>query len=436
MFKRLFLVIVLSSIAPAALCDRDDLSFVEIPFEVDLGPVYRRAEALVPRRIEDAASVRYQAWRGPLALSMNGNLMTVVAHVRYRIQARKSVLGDIALKADCGVREPPRQAIVAVSIRLDWSGDWTLRPAYRLFPTRFIDRCRVTPFGIDVTGMVDRGFKDALHASMRDAMGVLSAEVRKIREPIERQWQRLQRPVEVAPGLWLVVDPVGMMMAPPLGQGRRLTFKLGVLSRPRLTTQVPMVRERALPPLRLYMPHRPGMRFDLHVDLDVAQVTDKIGANLTGRAFEIEGRRVTIDRMRLTTAENELIAIIGLGGGLKGELDVRGRPSFDRATSSLRFDDFDYVYRPAVSDPDPDLMIGLYYEPIRLALLERADTLLADSMAELADRLGSAWGTMLASDRGVDLGSIRLANLAIRLREDRIELSGQAVGGPLAVWRP
>ena len=69
-----------------------------------------------------------------------GDLLQVEAHVRYWVQGRKKILGGLDLEAGCGVDEPPRQAIIGVLVQLGWGPDWTLRPRFRVLPTRFIDR--------------------------------------------------------------------------------------------------------------------------------------------------------------------------------------------------------------------------------------------------------------------------------------------------------
>jgi hypothetical protein len=55
---------------------------------------------------------QYRAWRGPLQFTMQGEILTVQAHVRYWIKAHKQVLGTLDLESCCGVDEPPRQAII------------------------------------------------------------------------------------------------------------------------------------------------------------------------------------------------------------------------------------------------------------------------------------------------------------------------------------
>jgi hypothetical protein len=112
------------------------LSVVQVPLELDLAPLSQAADALLPRSAgawprwvdRHGIEVRYRAWRGPLRLEMAGGLLRASAHVRYQLQARKGLLGQLALRAGCGVEEPPRQAVVGLLARLDWGADWVPRP--------------------------------------------------------------------------------------------------------------------------------------------------------------------------------------------------------------------------------------------------------------------------------------------------------------------
>lgn len=128
-----------------------------IPVELDLSPVFSAADRLVSRQTGSphwdewhGVKVRYQTWRGPLAIAMHGELMLIQADVRYRAEGRKDLIGSLAVRTGWGIDEPPRQALIGVAIRRSLAPDWTLRPAFKAMPTRFIDRCEITALDLDV----------------------------------------------------------------------------------------------------------------------------------------------------------------------------------------------------------------------------------------------------------------------------------------------
>jgi len=115
------LVLGMPSLATSAAASNESRpapSILEIPFSLPLQGLYRETERIVPTRVgswrqwrqRHGVDTRYQAWRGPLAFRLSGDTLTLQAHVRYRVQVRKELLGAVAVKADCGVDEAPRQA--------------------------------------------------------------------------------------------------------------------------------------------------------------------------------------------------------------------------------------------------------------------------------------------------------------------------------------
>ena len=129
------------------------VSVIEIPLRLSLDPMIDAAEKVLPtqagkwRSWKDWHGIKskYRAWRGPLSITISGDVLTVQAQIRYWIKAHKKLLGAIKLNASCGINEPPRQAVISMQVRLGWEPDWSLRPRFYLLPTRFLDRCEIDP---------------------------------------------------------------------------------------------------------------------------------------------------------------------------------------------------------------------------------------------------------------------------------------------------
>ena len=135
------------------------VSMIEIPLRLHLEPLIDAAEKALPTQAGNwrnwknwhGIKSKYRAWRGPLHITASGDVLTVQAHIRYWIRARKNLLGAITLKGNCGINEPPRQAVIGMQVHLGWEADWTLKPEFHILPTRFLDRCEMTIANIDVT---------------------------------------------------------------------------------------------------------------------------------------------------------------------------------------------------------------------------------------------------------------------------------------------
>jgi len=430
----LVLALSLMALCPPAASAQERPSLLEVPVELDLSPVFAAAERLVPRqaggpRWQDwhGINVRYQAWRGPLWMELRGDLLLVQAHVRYRAQGRKSLIGDLAVSTGCGVDEPPRQALVGAAIRLSVAPDWTLRPAFRLLPTRFIDRCEITALDIDVSPLVGRAFEQRMREALTSALAELAPAMGELRGAAARGWTALQAPRELAPGLWLAARPEGLGIAPPVGQGRRLETVVGIALRPALTTTEPATASpRPLPPLALFRPAAPGMRFELALDLDLKALSAAVAQRLAGQTIRVRDVALTVDDAELSVAGDRLVLIADIGGDVPGRLDLRGRPALDSDTGAVRFDDLDYLFDS--THPDAELILALFYERIRERLQQLADDALAQGLEAARDALSAQLDGWLAGRGHVDLSALRLTALSVELGEQRVALRGQAQG--------
>ena len=266
----------LALLAPAALAAAEvPISVVQFPVAIDLTGLFAKADAALPTQAGQwprweswhGLEIRYQAWRGVLALAMRGPVILAQAHVRYRLQARKGLIGALALSAGCGVDEPPRQALVGVMARLDWTPDWLLHPRFRVLPTRPLDPCELTLADIDVSPLVGRAFESRLETALGDALSGLAPRLAAMRAEAARAWLGIQTPRELAPGLWLHVQPLGVALAPPRGAEARLETSLWIAARLTLSADAsPAGPPVPLPPLVPYRPLEPGLRFALSLE--------------------------------------------------------------------------------------------------------------------------------------------------------------------------
>ena len=409
-------------------------SLLEVPVRIDLGPAFAAAERLVPRqaggpgwRDWHGVKVRYQAWRGPLLMALRGDVLLVQAHVRYRAQGRKGLIGDLSVNAGCGIDEPPRQALIGAAIRLSLAPDWTLRPAFRVLPTRFIDRCEITALDIDVSPLVDRAFEARLREALGDALREVAPALEELRDGAARGWTALQTPRRLAPGLWLAARPEGLGIAPPLGQGRQLATVVGVALRPVLSSREPPAQSpRPLPPLALFRPVAGGLRFDLALDMDLADLSAEVDRRLAGQTVEVRDVRLVVEGAALSVAGDRLALVADIGGEVPGRLDVRGRPALDAQTGEVGFEDLDFVFES--DHPDAELILALFYERIRERLQRMADEALAQGLAAAKAGLRAQVQGWLSGRGRVDVVGLRLTALSVQLGDARIGLSGSAQG--------
>lgn len=426
---------VLLAVSSSAAAEVPPISVVQVPLELDMAPLLEAAESSLPRQAGSwpawrkwhGIDTRYRAWRGPLSLTMRGDLLHAQAHVRYQLQARRGLIGSIGLNAGCGVDEPPRQALIGVLARLDWAPDWSLHPQFHVLPTRFLDRCEVTVADIDASPLVGRVFEDRMEKSLAQAMHTLTPRLQHLRGEAARAWQGMQSPRELTPGLWLHIQPLGVALAPLRGSGSRVQTAVWLAFRTALTgdsksASVPT----PLPPLMAYSPARPGLSFALALDLDYAQVSAALGKRLAGHVFQARDHSVRLDEISLAAKGEDLILAAELIGDLAGRLTIMARPGFDAATQTLRLEDVDFVFDAA--DPDQGMMANLFYNRIRAGIESEANGLLAERSKGFPSALEAALATGLPPGLAPDLSELRIADLRFRVGDKGLSLSGSAEG--------
>jgi len=421
--------------AAAAEHPVSDVSVVQVPLEIDLTPLFSAADAGLPSRAGDwprwrdwhGIEARYLAWRGPLWLAMQGDMLQAQAHVRYSVQARKRLLGALDIEAGCGVDEPPRQALVGLSARFAWGPDWTLRPGFRVMPTRLLDRCEVTVASIDVSPLVGRVFEDRIKDSLADAMRAIRPRLEQTRAEAAGAWRALQTPHELAPGLWLQVQPLGLALAPPRGAGARLQTAVWLAFRASVGGGAPPgVAATPLPPLVPFVPDQPGLRFGIALDLDYPSIAAALSERIAGRQVEIQDRDVRIESVGIGARGQDLVVEASLVGDLIGRIEIMARPGFDTDRQALRLDDLDFVLD--AEDSDPSLMVNLFYDRIRALIETQANGLLAERSSGLRDALEDVLSGVLPEELAPDLSGLRLSDLTIEVRDTGLRLKGSAGG--------
>jgi len=411
------------------------VSLIQIPIELDLGPLFQAMESSLPTQASQWQSwrkwhgidARYRAWRGPLQLAMQGDVLQAQAHVRYQLQARKGLIVNIELTTGCGVDEPPRQALIGVLARLDWQPDWSLHPHLRVLPTRFLDRCEVTVADIDVSPLVGKVLEERIEAALMEAMRALAPRLTRLRRAAARAWRGMQTPREVNPGLWLHIQPVGLALAPPQGAGSRARAMVWLALRARLSADPGFtIAPTPLPALAPYHPSQPGLRFALALELDYPTVSAALSERLVGQTTELQGHKARLDGVSLSVKGEDLVLAAKLSGDLAGKLTIMARPGFDAASQTLRLEDVDFVFD--AEDPDQELTANLFYDRIRTRIETAANDLLAERNEALRDTLSATLTAALPPNLAPDLSNLRIAELRFLLGDAGLTVAGTADG--------
>ncbi|MDH3948342.1 MAG: DUF4403 family protein [Gammaproteobacteria bacterium] len=410
------------------------VSSIDIPVSLSLDPLTEAAEKMLPYQAGNwhgwkdwhGIKSQYRAWRGPLAIRVTGDVLTVQAHIRYWIRARKKLLG-VNLKGSCGIEEPPRQAVIGIQVRLGWDPDWTLRPQFRLLPTRFLDRCEMTIADIDVTPLVEKEFRKQMKISLRAALGKLAPHVHVIRQQAERTWSILHEPISIGENDWLMLQPIGAALSQIKGQAKHLKTHLAISLQPALVTGArPADTAAPLPPLARYYPHTAGLNLQLAVDLDFARLNQHITDTLGGQSFVVNGHSVGIKRVELGGSGQKVRARLDLSGELAGTAELTANLDYDAPTGRLKMRDLTYDY--AAEDFAVGFLAKAFHEQIRQLLEQAANHALQQKFDQLNERLGVVLKKITPGGMTLDMSGLRFSSVEIQVIPEGIRLDGTASG--------
>lgn len=418
------------------------VSFIEIPLRLSLEPLIAAADRLLPsqagnwRTWQDWHGIdsQYRAWRGPLRVTASGNVLWVQAHIRYWIRAQKSLLGAVTLKTSCGIDEAPRQAIIGMQVLLDWGPDWTVRPRFRLLPTRFLDRCEMTLANIDVTPLVATEFRKQMQDSLRAALRTLAPGLDAMQRQAQQTWSLLQEPVNLGESNWLLLRPAGIALSRIAGRGHYLDAQLALTMQPLLVNGAePAIRPVPLPPLGQYHPRSAGLNLHFGVNLDFPTLNQRLTDALAGKSFVIKGHKVVINRLELAGSGQQLSTRMELAGALAGKAELQATVTYSVQRQKLELQDLTFDYK--AEDPVLGALAEAFHETIRQALEEAANEVLTQQLERLGGHLETVLEKITPPDVVLDLSDLQLSGVQLHIEQQGIRLDGTATGSARLVLR-
>jgi hypothetical protein len=436
---------LISAGTPSVADDRQPVSpvsFIDIPLRMSLEPLISAADKMLPdqagnwRTWKDWHGIpsQYRGWRGPLSITASGNMLLVRAHIRYWIRAQKKLLGVVNATASCGVDEAPRQAVIGMQVLLEWGPDWTLRPWFRILPTRFLDRCEMTFANIDVTSIVETEFRRQMQGSLRAALKTLAPGMNAIQRQAQKTWSLSQEPVELGQNNWLLLRPASVALSRIAGGENYLETHLALTLQPMLVTgPEPAGKPVPMPPLGQYYPRSPGLDLHVGVSLDFPALNQRFSDKLAGESLVIEGRKVEVKNLDLTGSGKEIRARMELTGDLSGTAELRAKVAYDAQRQKLELQDLTFDYD--TEDYTLGMLTKAFHEPIRQALEDAANQALARQLALLGERLGAVLKKIAPAGVALDLSALQLRSVQILVEQQGIRLDGTATGNARLVLR-
>ncbi len=348
-------------------------SRIEAPLVASLGDTLQALESEVPHTFDTGGQfrmlgvtpvgVRYTVQRAPFRFTADG--ARIVAETTLEIAAEACVgapgglpiplLGGVCQPvASCGIQESRRRVVIRTETTLGLSPDWRVVSETRPGAVRFLDRCELTAFRVDVTNIASQFAVEqvAIHTRQMDARIAARGD---LRPRAEQFWTSLQAPIDLGEGFWLRLAPEAVFSAPFTVSTERVETRVGIVARPEVTAGRPAAAAvTPLPPLQPATTEpgqgAPGgfrMAFDAAVDF--AEVTRLVSAEFQGRTMQLSGHDVLIRAVRTRGSGQALLFEMDVTftdppfGNTTGTVYMAGLPVYDAASGNLVVRELDYT---------------------------------------------------------------------------------------------
>jgi len=371
-------------------------SFIAAPVSVDLAQLFAAAERATPRvppGVETwtnlpgpalgGATYRFNLYRDPLEIVLSGNRLQVHTTVNYWLQVGLRMQGWVKGVASCGLApESFRRARLGLRADVGLNPDWSLDLRITPEEPQQLDPCQVTWVGYDITGKVLAGMKDAL---LKAAQG-MERQLRDdglLRPKVENAWLQAQQPVELSPGVHLLLNPERVRLAPWRSEGNALTITPEIQVRPSISLgKPPLEPYRPLPPLDLSPTAiEPGFRLRVEANLGYDQATAQLTRQMVGQRFETDKGAFEVQSVAVRGRAGSVLLELGLKGRVDGKLTLAGQPRFDPESGTVRLDGLDYTLES--SSWLTRLGVWLYRGSLRQTLSEKCSWFMDQSFQDL-----------------------------------------------------
>nr|WP_320134040.1 DUF4403 family protein [uncultured Holophaga sp.] len=348
------LLAVFSALLPAQ--DLSPGATIPLPVRINLDPVLGSAEQRVPRvppGIQTWTPVpgsstkvfRFNLYRDGLMVNLNRNQVTVRTPVHYWMEVGLQVRGLVKSLGVCGLGPDGfRQAWLGAQADFWITPQWGVDLHVSALDPLASNPCTITFLDYDITGQVLAGMKDAM---TRGVQG-MEQQVRgsgMLRAKAEEVWRLAQQPLEVSPGIFLMLGPRQVRLGPWQSEGHVLIAMPEIEAAPYLQFGArPQVGLLPLPNLELAQGgSSPVFRVRVGAELPFTEATAQLRRQLAGHTFETEKGRFEVRDVRIQGQEGRVLLEVDLKGKVDGHLALVGTPVIDPATGALELKDLDYT---------------------------------------------------------------------------------------------
>ncbi|HYM62681.1 MAG TPA: DUF4403 family protein [Thermoanaerobaculia bacterium] len=391
-----------------------ETSTIVIPIHATLQPLLPILEAQVPKTFskldgfemdkEQKVGARYDIRRDSIVLNMQGSGLHATTTVHYALQGCRRTQNPFTKNwsmvpcVSCGFGEPMREAFIAIDSHLEWDQNWRIRSKTAVRPVEFPNRCTVTFLNIDISDWKIAPLVNRQLQEVAKGIDQNTPKLTDVRANAQQIWASIQAPAEIAPKVWLSVEPVDFALAPIRGSGLQVSSALVLQARTRVVVgERPASAAKPLPPLRTAAIEGGGIRVPFDVELPYEEASRLISEEVGKRTYKVSGGTLAVESIRLLPNANGRLTIEATidyrGGGLKnyrGVVSFEGTPRFDADTNRVAIGDLDYSLERKRRNPFLRFADRVTHEGVRANLAANANWTIRDRLGILRSQIEQA----------------------------------------------
>ncbi|MGA0558112.1 DUF4403 family protein [Larkinella sp. VNQ87] len=301
------------------------------PVLVGKGSSGGKAGGLFPFRVVRSGPVRVQYANNQIRLSAPLQLFITTPFSSAKVPDQKPFCAlDVNFQSPLTVTE-----------------DWRLASRIQFVDYQWIEEPEIKFLGKEISlTRFAQNILDRHQSSIEKAIDSAIYKELRLDQLIQPVWKSIQQPllIDRSYGLWLIPKPLRVEASPVHGNRERLTthLRIAFTTSTKLQAQKPQPENVPLPVLqkREQLPQMSDLR--LLSTIPYADINRMIARSLTDKNRKVLLGALTIKKATVYGGQKALIIKTEVGGLLDGTLYLRGRPSFDTTTNTLRVQNLDF----------------------------------------------------------------------------------------------
>ena len=345
-------------------------SEIDLSVKIYAPPVLAKGDSIVPKEFTSDGwpnfsqpscdfRYKYRFVRSGLSITCYKNKIGIQFTGNYQLSGSKCICAmnkpvSPWISGSCGYgNEPLRRIAISVSSQLNFLPDYKIKSFTKLDNLIAYDKCMVSLFSNDVTGLV----VDSVRSSVNAFCSALDQAIAGMdfSKTFQQAFAQANNKTQISKYGYLSLNPSSVRVGQLNYWKDTFTISVGVTCRPQLTSDSANASKAPALPVLNASENKSNVSLYLSADYDYAFLSKLLNDTLRNKVFDVNGRTIVIKEASIKGIGNHRIEVkVDFSGSNKGRIYLRGTPVLDVANQTLTMPDITY----ALEDEDLALKIA------------------------------------------------------------------------------